>query len=287
VTFTRTLRSAALALCAVLASCATPQEATHDADTADSPATELSLPLQRYVATDAERAMVDRAYVVLLNRCTSSHGYPERAVTPEDPPKSTPVAWRYGLNDHAVAARYGYHVPPEYRRNGEAERAEAERRYAENPMPDSESQVHLRCVDEVQRQLGKPEGGGGHMDDVLAQSLGVEGFAASMADARVRAATQEWANCLRGMGHEATDPLAVTAGFDLTTERPSPAEVEMATEDVACKQRSDLTRIWHTVEVEQQNSLVQANLDQLEAGRRSVDTALRVAAETLGKAAPR
>jgi hypothetical protein len=264
----------ALALCVLVSSCSPAPETAPD--------TEFTLPLSEYTATDDERALVDRAYVVLLNQCLASRGQSRRVAEPAAPAEPTPLSWRYGVDDPTVAARYGYHLPPEY-----GDRGNAERERAQAAAPDGNTPEYLACVDDVQRQLGKPEGGGSYMDDVFAQSLGVTSVERSMADPRVRAALAQWSNCMRDKGHSATDPLTVVNDFVLTSEHPTPAEVSTATADVACKQDSDLVATWHGAEVDHQNSLIENNLERLEACRHSVDVAVRVATRTLGVPAPR
>lgn len=300
-TMTRAQLCAVLMLSAVLASC-TAQPATETAKpqegvmTVTSPPMtytppneqidEPKLPLSAYKATDEERALVDRGYVTLHNHCMQTRGFPARSVVPENTAKPIPTVWRYGVSDPAIAAQYGYHTPPGFRNRGNAERAEAERRYVENPMSDTELRANNECADNAQRQLGKPKGGS-HMDDVLAQTLAVASFEQSRAHSHVREATGRWADCMHDKGYAVKDPLTVVDQFDLTTRFPTPAEVATATADVECKRESNLVRVWYTVEVATQSSLIRHNIDQLQAGRDSVDTAVHIAAQTLGAATPR
>lgn len=245
-----------------------------------------TLPLNAYKASDEERALVDRAYVTLLNQCMQTRGFPARSVVPENTAKPIPTMWRYGVSDPAVAAQHGYHTPPDYQKRGNAERAEAERKYAQNPMSNTELRANNECVDNVQRQLGKPKHGS-HMDDVLAQTLAVASFEQSRAHSQVREAAGRWADCMRDKGYPAKDPLTVVDQFDLTTEVPAQTEVATATADVECKRKSNLVSVWYTVEVATQNSLIRDNIEQLRAGRDSVDTAVHIAVQTLGVANPR
>ena len=229
---------------------------------------------------------MDRGYVTLHNRCMEKRGFPARSVVPANTAMPIPTAWRYGVIDPSIAARYGYHTPPGYKTRGNTDRAEAERRYAQNPMPDTELRANNECVDNVQRQLGKPEGGS-HMDDVLAQTLAVASFEQSGTDPRVQEATRRWTDCMRGKGYAVKDSLTVVNQFDLTTKLPTPVEVAIATADVECKRASNLVGVWYAVEVAYQNSSIRNNIQRLEASRRNVDTAVRVAAQTLGVTTPR
>jgi hypothetical protein len=260
----------------------------------------LALPLTAYTATNRQRALVDTAFAELLNRCMARHGFAPRFQPPSPPQPPTPLSWRYGIGDATRAARYGYHTPPEHRLADPRERDRMRSRDAANPMSDEERRAYTGggtdggrdtaagaggCLGETERRLGATDRLG-VLDDGLAQVLGMSAYDQSRRDSRVVDAFARWRSCMAGAGYTVDDPMAAGRGFDLTTPAPDAAEIAMAVADATCTARANLAGTWFAVEAAYQDWLVAANRAGLEAGRRSVETAVRVAAETLGVPAP-
>lgn len=262
----------------VLTACSAPapQPSTADASTPPPVSTTVRavLPLNAYLANDDERRLVGRAYAVLVDRCMAAKGLPA-VPAPDALPPTPPDSWRYGVSDPAVAAAHGYHPPPEYR----------PRPRPEHRMTDDVADQAGACAEEAARRLGKSRTGN-YMDDLRAQALGVTGFEQSRADARVVAAISRWRDCMSAAGHPATDPIDVMAMAG-TMPEPSAQEVATAEADVACKRETDLVATWHAVEAAYQDLLITANRTELEAGRTSTATAVRLAGQILGTPSPR
>lgn len=176
----------------------TPAPIASPAQTAAEP-----LPLTAYITTREQRHAVVKAYFVLVNRCMTAAGFPARTY-PKGNSQSQPPSWRYGINDLAVAATYGYHTPQQY----QPDKAKAE----ERPMSAEEEQAFSGgdtegCVGAAQRQLGKRDNDN-FADDQLAQSLSVLSYDQSHKDSRVAAVISQWRTCMRTAGFAATDPVA-------------------------------------------------------------------------------
>src|SRR5262245_43751750 len=74
--------------------------------------TGLTLPVDAYQPTRAQRAVVNNAVVTLTNACMRRFGFSD-ALPPAKPAQPSTLARRYGVTDPAVAEHYGYHLAPD------------------------------------------------------------------------------------------------------------------------------------------------------------------------------
>jgi hypothetical protein len=244
---------------------------------------DLRLPLDDYQPSLADAGRLARADRALLRQCMREFGFDYTAPDPAAVPG--PRTWnerRYGLTDPAQAA-HGYW--PESRVAVQRPRSPA--------LPAAESAaltgtgagtVHGRpvpaggCAADAQRRLTARDPAGA--DRSLAQQLGSTTFFGSQQDPRVRAATEQWAGCMRAAGHPYAGPLDPPK--DARFSGPGPAgAVELATAraDVECKRRTNLVGVWFTVEAGQQRALIDTNRPALELASSALRAELSLAAE--------
>ncbi|WP_437068827.1 hypothetical protein [Streptomyces sp. enrichment culture] len=243
----------------------------------------LRLPLQDYLLADHELRELDRARVVLIDRCMRGFGfsYPVRHPTADLGPRS-PTERRYGITDASDAAAHGY---------GLGDRDPARQKPPEKPDLDADAQTVLfgkgrssvkgrpvpegGCVTQADRSLGAGAPAG--TDPGLAQQLSFQSFDLSRADSRVRRATRAWSACMAGHGYDYADPLA-PLGDPALSGATSPRAVATATTDIRCKKATNLVGIWFAVESAYQRRLIDDHHDRLTGLKQANTARLRTAA---------
>jgi hypothetical protein len=290
----RTLAVAAtVALTVAAAGCAKPSDAAGPAagDPGRVPSllrsTDLRLPLDDFLPSLADRARLARAGRVLLSRCM--HGLGFDYVAPEPAPTAGPRTWnerRYGLADPAQAVR-GYW--PDSRaaaaRAGAAGlRGGSVPTAAEGdavtgrgaPVVDGRRVPPGGCAGAAQRRLTAHDPPGA--DQYLAQRLTSDSFFGSQQDARVRATTRGWADCMTAAGYPYAGPLDPPKDQRFSAAV-TPLEIATASADVRCKRRTNLVGVWFSVESTMQRTVIGANRAALDLARAAFQAELAVAEE--------
>ncbi|MFI9149257.1 hypothetical protein [Streptomyces sp. NPDC053367] len=245
-------------------------------------AADLRLPLQDYLLDDRQLRDLDRARVVLIDRCMRGFGftYAVRQPDADHGPRSA-TERRYGITDAADAAAYGY---------GLGERDPALQKPPPRPVLRADAETVLfgkgrssikgrkvpegGCMTQADRSLGPAAPAG--TDPGLPQQLSFRAFDLSRADSRVRAAIRAWSACMARGGHDYADPLAPLADPALTGRTDRQA-IATATADIRCKRRTNLVGVWFTVESAYQKRLIDRNTGELDAVRAANKARLRAA----------
>jgi hypothetical protein len=265
-------------------------------DTADG----LQLPVHAYLMTESQMSELDAAQSILVTKCMKGFGFdyvPPTATSYSGTDfDATNMSRRYGISDAAVAARYGYHLPP----------SPAEPTAGTNDvtsLSDAEYEVlwgHTKVSNEdlVDRTAGGtaiPEHGcvgeseqeisAGVTADTQAQlpgQINTDSFSQSQQSPQVGAAIGAWSRCMAASGYEVATPLDAMAGF--TGPLPaSAAELDEAETDLACKSTTRLIQIWVSVETRIQNRLINQNQSALASILRADQALLENAAQILGQ----
>ncbi|WP_133150537.1 hypothetical protein [Frankia canadensis] len=282
---TRWTLAAALALPAALtAGCGGGPAAPAGArPTAVVDASRLRLPLDRYLLSPDESALVARGYRVLLAECMDRFGL---SGPPEPPRSEGPHTWgerRYGITDLALAAQAGYRVsthPPvpvarpsanDDPRTLTALTGRGAPTVNGRPVPPG------GCSDETDRRLRADAPTGA--DEYLAQRLDQDSYFRSERDPRVQKAAQAWSACMRGHGLRYPTPLSAPADPRFRNWPVSRLEITTATTDIACKRQTNLVGIWSGVEADLQRAGIAAHRDALEKVRLTNEAQLRVVSD--------
>ncbi|MER7756827.1 hypothetical protein [Kitasatospora sp. NPDC097643] len=125
--------------------------------------------------------------------------------------------------------------------------------------------ARVDCDRQAAERLGSPQGPGTELVGRLFQ----ESLKAAGQDARVVAATKEWAGCMTTAGFEVTGPEALPQRFQSTPEI-TPAELAAARADADCTARSNLAGLWFAVLAGYQRQLIDRNAEALTAQREAV-----------------
>ncbi|MCF2531251.1 hypothetical protein [Yinghuangia soli] len=261
----------------------------------------IVLPLDAYRQTDAELEFAGDALSVLVQRCMTRYGvpWPSRAESgwPRGPrPSGIPRNGRlYGVIDAAQVARIGYR-PPAPPLSTLAVRAPS------FTLPGAQ-QVFTGSVQTYQGQAVPPGGCSAEantaltgraevqpfsLDSPLDDLAGLSSATEEPTDPRVIAANKAWSACMKKAGYSYADPWAANNDERLQQGDTAGAEeIAVASADVACRTKTDLTTIWHSVTYENQEKVVRENAELLAKVRADIDACQRKAAEVLAPAPPK
>jgi hypothetical protein len=245
------------------------------------------LPLDPYLFSLNDVHRLGRAHRILVTRCMDRFGFdldmPEPGSEPGLPNRNER---RYGVVDPVVAARLGYRAAP-------PDQARQRQPPATNRTPEETAALFGRgprfvrgmpipqggCAGEAQRKLTST--GPSVPDRNLAQRLSHEAFLRSQRDSRVRAVFVRWSKCLAAGGYDYRTPLDPPRDPRFVKGEVTAKEIETATADVACKQRTNLVGVWLAVESAYQRRQIHDNREALlkiqQANRAELTYAVRVA----------
>ncbi|MEU7137104.1 hypothetical protein [Streptomyces sp. NPDC046261] len=248
----------------------------------------MTLPLERYLVAYPDDVAYAKAKYTLDRACMSGFGLtlndPKPGFTPPPAYTSANMPRRYGVSDPAQARTHGYHLPGDDARTPVAAEEEqtsedGHRVLFGGPSPTGPGALVTYngkpvpaggCAGQSVRALG------GDLDEDLAAELTGVSFEDSQQDPRVKDALTAWAACMNGKGHSVTHPVEAAR---TDSERATEQEIARATDDVTCKQSTDLVRTWFTVESEIQKKQVLEHHAALESARLKNAAVLRAAGE--------
>ncbi|MET8582732.1 hypothetical protein ABZX39_17860 [Streptomyces collinus] len=289
--------AALLALLALLAGCASPGPSSPvpsaagragtraaTAPTASGPGRSdytYRLPLAAYSYSDAEYAVIESAQRILARDCMKGFGLSYRPVRKSA--SGTTSDRRYGISDMAVAARYGYHLPPEPRNPGtELGPEQRDVLYGKKSAFHGKAVPDAGCLGWAVRKLAEPYAYPAGV--TAASAISAEGFRASMRDRGVRALFARWSACMKGKGYRYASPLDPFRDHGFTDGRVTARERRTATADMACKGRTGLLESWLRAEAGIQRGMIRKRITVLrrlrDLHRQKVSAARRIVSGT-------
>ncbi|MFJ9588703.1 hypothetical protein [Streptomyces acidicola] len=250
-------------LCLVGCGALQPQEPSLDFD---------RLPLEAFRLDHKAEAAFHRAEALLIRTCMTKAGFEWRTLSAAWPGPD-PRRRRYGVADADIAQRYGYHPPAEdQQRFVKAIEAEQElflQPGAEEAYSGPEGSEGQGCAAQARERLTDGADDVGHE---LFSTLDERSLDLSERRPAVRAATRAWRDCMRERGYSSTTPRdAVADDWGLETPVPSRKERAVAGADVACKEKTSLTRTWLREETSIQRSLIAENASYLAGLKKAND----------------
>ena len=247
-------------------------------------AMDITLPFDRYQHSTADLTTIDRATAVLARRCLNDFG---QAWSPPDPPPlpASTGSSRYGLVDRDRAARSGYHPVDDAPRQPE-DRPEATPEAMMIYTGKGTTSIGGKripeggCLGQARRELERGVPAAIPAAELI--RLDQETFEQAQRDDRVRQAMTNWRSCMAASGYGYADVWAANNDIRWESETPSQVEIDTATTDVTCRQRTELVGTWLAVETAYQRQAVTeraAQFDALDRGMRvRVDNATGVLA---------
>ncbi|MFB7261211.1 hypothetical protein ACFCXH_03495 [Streptomyces nojiriensis] len=266
----------------------------------------LSLPMDAYTDTEAERIRMGRVQQALVSRCMARYGFTYEGVRAAEAPGAEDWhAYLFGLADPAYAAAHGYDksagagspakpAAPQLSdsayvvMNGERPGAQG------GTAPDANSEEEAALVDSGLTAAGQkvPAGGCGRegfrklyaptkdsVDLMFAFGLASEAHDRSRQDSRVVDALGKWSSCMAAAGYAGIEsPYDVVEKLGLQDAPGGPKAVTAAKADVACKREVNLVGIWGAVEKAYQERLVEEHAETLALYREQREARFKLAA---------
>ncbi|MFF2617587.1 MULTISPECIES: hypothetical protein [unclassified Kitasatospora] len=244
------------------------------------------LPLRAFAASPQELTGIAKAQGLLTQDCMKRLGFASWQPNNADLTKAgkDDMPTPYGFLNEAQAAQYGFHQP------GTAGGAKVGSGSPMNPAeftalsglksptggePAGGSTPPGGCTGEADRKLkGDKPPAADVYGDLTGQSMN-----RTKADARVVAATTEWASCMKQRGYAYGNPesLSTESWGPTVTQR----EIDTAKADVACTRQTNLSGIAFGVQSAIQKQLIEQHDNELKAYRAAIQSQLDQAATVL------
>ncbi|MBQ0984352.1 hypothetical protein KBZ10_07430 [Streptomyces sp. F63] len=266
----------------------------------------LKLPLEEYMLSYADTVAIDEAKNALQKQCMAEYGFtvdfPKPGANPPPSNNDANIERRYGITDETVAKTYGYGIPEElthhvdqpqqelsdvevevltgHTKPEEAalpEGAEAGGSYFVAPPRTKPARAEhngkkLReggCAGWSDEQLGVSQQ---EADAFTVSDLNGDSLVATQQSEPVRTVIEDWSACMKTKGHAGlADPYkAMDAGLALDKDGKATAEsIRMALDDIACKEKTGLVKVWFDEESKIQRRQINDNKARLDAAKAS------------------
>ncbi|MCI4045862.1 hypothetical protein [Streptomyces sp. TRM75563] len=246
-----------------------------------------SLPLEDYMQTYEQTVTITNAVGALQTECMAKYGFdfqpPPAGRTPPPNDNDVNIERRYGISDRALAKDHGYGIVERGQQAG-AEMPELSAAAALVMSGRSGKGGDAAQLSHQGKEI--PEGGcsgwsvrkvgADAIDMALASKLSYESLAESQEAPAVRAALNEWSDCLKAEGYEAATPFDA---MDLA--KTDEAEISVALADIDCKESTNLLGIWLAEETKIQRSQIEQNQLELREAKEKNAAAVKAAEKAL------
>ncbi|MFJ6899987.1 hypothetical protein [Streptomyces hokutonensis] len=228
----------------------------------------MRLPLQDYMLGYADVVDVENARDVVKQECMQRLSF---RFAPEPSGLQPSVAYdamnmkrRYGITDRAEAAAHGFTPPQAVTADDDtaAEDLELAREDAESAVSGWDEAMNQTCVPEANAKVGVL------YETDVAGDLASQSYDATAKQTPVRNAVAGWSSCMVRDGHRVTSLDDAEGRFAAPKKpgmKPGRAEVSLATDDVDCKQTSNLVGTWYQAETAYQHRQITSHKHELEA----------------------
>ena len=254
--------------------------------------TTVSMPLMAHAMGDAKIRLVNRARIVVGDKCMSEFGISQ---TPgwnaEGAIPANPYA-KYGVWDEKSAAAFGYDSPPVTEDDPDFFRFGADGQsvwwgqvdtYQGRPVP--EGGCAAREVEAVMGDFTfEMVDGNGRVD------LEKEALTRATQDSRVAPLLDAWRSCMKEAGWDYADPQAPFGywhdkrGSNKHQAVISDEEKRSAVTDVECKKSTGLLGTWIAAEVAYQKVLIERDWETLRVYKQNLDALVKRANKVLAEA---
>ncbi|WP_409470949.1 hypothetical protein [Streptomyces sp. HC307] len=281
-----------IACCACTADQKEPQASKPTTVPKITTATRMTLPIESYMFTDAQRQRIVAAKEQVITDCMKRFGFTYEAPAPESSfqPESM-TALRYGVTSVSDATRFGYRPKgSEEVAAAEATRAPTTKTFKKilqgtgKPFAyKSKSVPKDGCVGEARRALHDTEKDGGGGDAEISNGINAASWDYSYKSKEVRAVFKEWSACMKQEDYRYTDPIAANNDPEWKqSTSATEAEKRVATADAKCKKEYNVVGTWYASDKTYQQKMIAENLKQLEPVQRKISAQVRLAGEILG-----
>lgn len=272
-------------------------------------ASTLHLPIEAYLPSDQQRRAYATALSILVDDCMAAYGFgpglKPSNFSSDDALVSSLTMRRYGSNDVDRARAYGYHtqLQPEFvavERRSRARARQAQLLFSRSPaetrarglvelgVDASDDPVHSfqgkpipvgGCTGGANRRLSGSSAGIDRRDEV-ASGIQLDSWYRAMDDARVQQVFGKWSTCMARAGFRYYSPIDAN-NDDWGTPRPTAREIATAVTDAGCSRTENVIGVWHGVEAEIEDSMIEKNAEHLTQVRDHLQAMLSNADKTL------
>ncbi|MFE4409210.1 hypothetical protein [Streptomyces sp. NPDC056821] len=264
-----------------------------------SSVTDQPLPIEAYLLSKDQTDQMDKAVVVLRQKCMQRFGltYQDQSMQGAFQPKSI-TQFRYGVTDAEAVAVHGYKpagsekpvVKPSPQKMSPAATMVLTGTTDPKVKPGSAAAKGGQdyngqkvpaggCLGEADRKVGV-SGPNRYGDAEIVVKVNTESWDKSYTDSRVRAVFAKWSQCMKEKGYTYADPMK--AGDDPEWQKTVTAtsrEQQVASADVACKQKYNVLGIWYSVDVAYEKQMIEQNAEALAEVKKTIEKQLKLAAE--------
>jgi hypothetical protein len=276
----------AVVLSLVLAGCGAaepPPAAVRRVPEASAEARALHVPFDDYTLSTLDIQTVEYAEDLLIRDCMRGRGLRWEMLPPPASEDPNPLnRRRYGLIEPELAARYGYHLPPQvpelaardavWDRRDRLPRAERSAAYGDDGQGGCTAQARRHLREDIPN----------FNDQYRLNDFATEDFAASQQDPEVLRVYDSWRACMATAGFDYANPFAA---FDDPawgeSSRPSEREIAVAEADVRCKQETRLVETWAAAEERIQLDTIRTHPQDFASFRHTKDTHLAAARQAI------
>ncbi|MFI9772681.1 hypothetical protein ACIHJG_38450 [Streptomyces sp. NPDC052415] len=255
----------------------------------------ISLPLEPYMVSYADRVTIEAAENTLTSSCMKEYGFtvtlPKPGANPPPSDNDANIERRYGITDRDQATQHGYDFAPILKEHVEQNMPELTdvqvevltgHTKPEKPEPPKGTKagepyfaapvskparaehngIKLKeggCTGWAKKQVGMNEQDVYFVSDLNGQSL-----AASQDVTAVKNAVSDWSACMKKAGHDVATPWKAMEQGATQDNKPTKDTIALALADIGCKEQTNLIRLWAAEETTIQNKQIAANKAKLD-----------------------
>lgn len=256
---------------------------------------DVMLPLDAYLSSPQQRALVSRAEDVRVRECMAGFGFDMPVV---DRTAAAAMPWpspgRFMLFDAEAAARYGYKPSPdEHPKSGKQQQPELSDAAMTVYSGQGPSRINGTavpkggCIGKVRSEFS---GGAEVLATPNAQKFTLFAYEWSLQDSRVIEVFARWSTCMRDAGYDYATPRDVnndpawssgagSPGGENAIPPASDREITVAKTDVTCKLQTNLVGTWSAVASAYQNELIEKNAETLQNEKNALENLLAQASK--------
>ncbi|MDX3853012.1 hypothetical protein [Streptomyces sp. AK02-01A] len=218
----------------------------------------FTLPIAEFSYSRSDLHIIRTALNQFTQDCMKRYGITYKI--PDAADRNIMADRRYGLSSLTEAAKYGYDLPtydePETAKGLSNEASLVLHGTEQKNSTGGKIRVNglavtpTGCAGEAQSRVSAsstdPRGA------AAAQNIATSSFQESLRAPRAQKAIISWSSCMKEHGYDFKSPLEATGNLDFHKPSPSPSEskkeINTATADVTCKNKTGLLTTWFSVE---------------------------------------
>jgi hypothetical protein len=233
----------------------------------------VNLPLDKYVLSERDAQIVDRANALTFDKCLQTYGYSDPTANRDWSTKPVQADRTFGLWSMDYAEEYGYGIIPDP--EGEA----IDKQFDES-IP-ARNEAWSKCLTEV-KFLDTYRARSSHPGSLNVVDEGyVKAYEATERDDRTKELMLQWQTCAKDKGLQINEEVAFLPVYP---ENDIAAQMPTAVADVECKESLQFRQKLGDIEAQYQASYAAQHESELEAHRKKAAEVLEEAQRVVNAA---